>query len=255
MNISSIYNGFKARYCNSLTSAEMLINKSDNPEKAAKIYFKILSAKNSLNSKNIQSAVRMSENEKVPLSIRENILATVVKNKVTPSEQEVCHIQTVDMGESKTVHDKKTLLFTEGLSSCCALIILSGKNKKSGIYQNRTLMHCVGGCLDQKMNHSKGRSPGFELLEKQITKLRSHKDGKFIMVGGDLASSDIGLSMVLGQGYSKHLIRLIDLVGTNVEMAGSSFVTLNPDGTFLTDEFSRGVLSKTEVRTVLELAL
>lgn len=98
------------------------------------------------------------------------------------------------MGKSRTIEDKNSVLSTDSLTDCSALVVLT--DWKDGVYQKRTLMHLTGSSLE------------FGLPNEDTAQLMDDLDeslasgGKVIFVGGVNSSSRFGMGMVVGQEYN-----------------------------------------------------
>ncbi len=165
-----------------------------------------------------------------------------VRPTVVPPKVEVL------MGNSRTIEDTNSVLSTDALTDCSALVVLT--DLKDGVYQKRTLMHITGSVLE------------FGLPNEDVAQLMDDLDkslangGKVIFVGGVNSSSRFGMGMVVGQEYNgkKPLLDILTKPGVETVLAGSSGIEVNPNGTFTLAEAGDGVFDGTLTKQVLAFA-
>ncbi|OPA89529.1 hypothetical protein BFW86_13675 [Pseudomonas fluorescens] len=161
--------------------------------------------------------------------------------------------QTVEVfvAESKTLEDRTSILKTDGLSDCSALVVLT--DLQDGIYQKRTLIHLNGSNLDAPVDRS---SNAFELIRQLDESLQN--GGKVIFVGGTATRSAVGVGSVLGQANSqggKPLLALMQKKDVSVTYASSVGVEVYPDGRFkLRDDDGAGVFDNNKIKDILDWA-
>ncbi|MBO0496237.1 hypothetical protein [Pseudomonas sp. Marseille-Q1929] len=157
----------------------------------------------------------------------------------------------VFMGQSHTLTDRTSILKTDGLSDCSAVVVLS--NLQDGIYQKRTLVHLTGSNLEQPVNNARD---GFAWLDEMKNDL-AH-GGKVIFVGGSETRSVVGVAGAIGQ-TDKHgrqpLLELLQRKDISATYASSVGVEVHPDGTFkLRDDDGAGVFDAKKVKDILDFA-
>ncbi|MBK5410704.1 hypothetical protein JFU58_19410 [Pseudomonas sp. TH34] len=165
-----------------------------------------------------------------------------VRPSVVPPKVEVL------MGNSRTIEDNNSVLSTESLTDCSALVVLT--DLKDGVYQKRTLMHLTGSSLE------------FGLPNEDTAQLMDDLDqslasgGKVIFVGGVNSSSRFGMGMVVGQEYNgkKPLLDILQKPGVETVFAGSSGVEVKPNGTFTLAKAGPGLFDSTLSKQVLDFA-
>ncbi len=188
-------------------------------------------------------------------SVQALIDKTIAKqtSKLAPDRSVPAKPQTVEVfvAESKTLQDQTSILKTDGLSDCSALIVLT--DLKDGIYQKRTLIHLNGSNLDAPVDRS---SNAFELIRQLDESLKS--GGKVIFVGGTATRSAVGVGSVLGQANSqggKPLLALMQKKDVSVTYASSVGVEVYPDGRFkLRDDDGAGVFDNNKIKDILDWA-
>lgn len=164
---------------------------------------------------------------------------------VTPSTSEVF------MGQSHTLTDRTTVLNTQGLSDCSAVVVLT--DLQDGIYQKRTLVHLTGSNLEQPVNQA---GDGFAWLEEMKKDLEN--GGKVIFVGGTDTRSVVGVAVAIGQTDrlgQQPLLELLQRKDISTTYASSAGVEVFPDGRFkLRDHDGAGVFDAKKIKDILEFA-
>ncbi|UXU86128.1 RHS repeat-associated core domain-containing protein [Burkholderia sp. S-53] len=154
----------------------------------------------------------------------------------------------VKMGEF-VVEKMGAILMTDALWDCSALAVLSALVGE--IYTKRTLIHLRGSSLEFGLT-DEDRMPRLLLkLKKQL-----EGGGVVIWVGGINSQSDTGLEAAIGQNYGSNdqpILNLMKNEGVSVVIAGSSGISIYPNGTFtLREGVGRGILSKDEKKQLFE---
>lgn len=192
----------------------------------------------------------------VPLVIKSPVITnTPVPTKpvtpVNPTAAVKAEKVEVLMGQSHTVTDQTSLLSTNSLSDCSAVVVLS--DLKDGIYQKRSLVHLTGSNLAQPIN---GAKDGFAWL--QGVKKDLENGGKIIFVGGVDTRSVVGVAAVIGQQdlhKQQPFLELLQRNDVSVTYASSVGVDVAPDGTFkLRNDNGAGVFDARKVRDILDFA-
>ncbi|WP_213990805.1 hypothetical protein [Sodalis sp. dw_96] len=156
----------------------------------------------------------------------------------------------VNAGEWRTAHDSVSVLSTDGLMDCSALAVLSGWN--GNFYEYRALIHIYGSNVSSGLVH-------FQDASELIYKIRQQLIGdnaKIILVGGMNSESDIGLSLFIGQSHfsgTRPILELINMPDVSTVIAGSSGISIKPNGAFSLkdDDGCRGVLTEEQARAVM----
>lgn len=164
---------------------------------------------------------------------------------LTPAKTEVF------MGQSHTLTDRTSILDTNGLSDCSAVVVLS--DLQDGIYRKRTLVHLTGSNLEQPVNNA---SDGFAWLEEVKKDLEN--GGKIIFVGGTETRSVVGVAGAVGQTdeFGKQpLLELLQRNDISTSYASSVGVEVYPDGSFkLRDDDGAGVFDAKKIKDILDFA-
>ncbi|SFB44447.1 hypothetical protein [Pseudomonas sp. NFPP24] len=154
-------------------------------------------------------------------------------------------------GQSHTVNDRTTVLSTNGLSDCSAVVVLS--DMKDGIYQKRTLVHLNESNLAQPVNNGSNGFTWLNGVEKDLA-----NGGKVIFVAGTRTRSVVGVASAIRQQdvyNNKPLLAMLQRKDVSVTYANSVGVEVAPDGTFkLRDDGGEGIFDANKVKEILDLA-
>ncbi len=155
----------------------------------------------------------------------------------------------IPTGGTKTVTDSVSVLSTTGLSDCSALIVLTDWNEH--FYAKRTLIHLNGSNVAMGLEGGRDATSLIGDLQKQL----QQNGGKVIWVGGSLSESRTGLIISIGQTNDFGKKPILDLLNIperkDVVIAGSSSVSVKPDGTFQLNEGGKGMLNEDEINEIL----
>ncbi len=180
-----------------------------------------------------------------------NVRETQCSNVMYVAEdtQSSGNIRDIAPGEYlRIADDNDAVLHTSGLSDCSALIVMSGWNGTH--YEKRSLAHLWGGSLSDGLNNK----DCYSLLENLREDLKD--GGELILVNGDNAQSNLGMSITLGQQHAGQypLLELMSDEKINSKIVGSNFVTVHPDGniSYNDDSYCRGIIPDKMKHTIVK---
>ncbi len=137
----------------------------------------------------------------------------------------------VSIGMHHTTASPNVMLSTNGLTYCSALAVLYGMESDTGVYQNRTLIHLVGGNIEQGLFGDSTDATG--LIERLTSEVSENPYTKVILVFG-VDSSNYFSRTVLGQRKTgqeecRPLLRLLDKA-REIDMGKSGSLKVTPTG-------------------------
>ncbi|WP_456026821.1 hypothetical protein [Pseudomonas capeferrum] len=187
------------------------------------------------------------------LGAKPSVADAAVQPPFKPNSASKPAVQNVEvfMAEAKTLNDPTSILSTNGLGDCSALVVLSDLH--NGVYRKRTLVHLNGSNLEAPVGSEHN---AFALLQQLDSALEN--GGKVIFVGGTATRSPLMVGRVIGQVDSngnKPLLSILQKNDVSVTYASSVGVEVYPDGNFkLRDDEGAGVFDRSKINEILDWA-
>lgn len=162
----------------------------------------------------------------------------------------------VPMGKRYVATDTKTILRTEGLTYCTGIGLLDKFDQNNGYYQNRSLMHLIGGSIDNTGLILADPNPA-SLINEFLERSTTENPGKAILTFGEANSSDYMRAMLLRQDLNgaQPLISLLSASDIDCQIVTSPQVSIEPDGTISISSIPQArILNEREVINLKKLA-
>lgn len=149
-----------------------------------------------------------------------------------------------------SANDASTALQTDRLTSCSALVVLTGK-QADGIYANRTMVHLNGSSLNNRLNNG---IDGYELVKNLTNEVNEAGGGKVIWASGP-DNGEFGMLTALGQqgkGTKDYpLAQLVLNPNVTTDIVNTNAITVAPDGSYTVGDAGSGTKYATSVLDLL----
>ncbi|MBB4016061.1 MULTISPECIES: hypothetical protein [Chelatococcus] len=149
-----------------------------------------------------------------------------------------------------TANDANTVLETNRLTSCSALVVLT-RQQADGTYANRTMVHLNGSSLNNRLN---GGVDGYKLVDNLTKQINEAGGGKLIWASGP-DNRNPSILTALGQegsnGKGYPLAELMLNPGVSTDIVSTNEIAVSPDGSYTLGELGAGKLNSAEFLGIL----